>query len=237
MAQLICNDLTLSYEGNVVAESVSFSVNAGDYLCIVGENGSGKSTLVRGILGLKALSSGSISFGDGLTKRDIGYLPQTDPTKDDFPASVWEVILSGFAGRSSRLFPGKAEKAAALHRMEWLDILSLKDKSYRELSGGQKQRVRLARALCGAGKLLLLDEPTAGLDPLATAEFYKLIEKLNKNEGITVLMVSHDTGAPMQSCTHVLHLKHRPLFFGTKEAYLASDLGKTFMGGPFVCGN
>ncbi len=237
MAQLVCKDLTLSYDGNVVAENISFSVEAGDYLCIVGENGSGKSTLIRGLLGLKAPAAGSIVYGDGLTKRDIGYLRQCDPTKDDFPASVWEVILSGFTGRSSRLFPSKADKATALLHMKRLDILPLKDRSYRELSGGQKQRVRLARALTGTGKLLLLDEPTAGLDPLATAEFYTLVKTLNQVDGLTVIMVSHDTGAPMQDSTHVLHLKHRPLFFGTKEDYLSTDLGKAFMGGPFVCGN
>ncbi len=236
MAQIECKDLTLAYEGKVVAEDISFSVHAGDYLCIVGENGSGKSTLVKGLLGLKAPAGGTISYKDGLQKGGIGYLPQGEAAMRDFPASVWEVVMSGFVGRFRGCFFTKAQKEIATAQMEALGILSLKNTCYRELSGGQQQRVRLARALVGADRLLLLDEPTAGLDPKASHEFYTLVEKLNRKRGITVIMVSHDTGAPFDSATHILHLKHRQLFFGTKDAYLASDIGRAFLGGDSVCG-
>ncbi len=232
MAQIRCTDLTLAYDGVTVADGIDFAVNAGDYLCIVGENGSGKSTLVRALLGLKAPASGSITFGDGLTAKEIGYLPQQTELQRDFPASVREVVLSGCIGRFGHsLFYTKLQKDLAAYHMERMGIADLSKKCYRELSGGQQQRVRLARALCATGKLLLLDEPTAGLDPIVSRELYTLIEHLNKTEKITVVMVSHDTGVPLHAATHILHLKHRQLFFGTGEEYLASEIGKSFLGG------
>ncbi len=231
MAQICCTNLSLAYEGVTVAQGIDFSVSAGDYLCIVGENGSGKSTLIRSILGLKSPASGTVSFGDGLTRREIGYLPQQDQIQRDFPASVREVVLSGCIGRSGGLFYTKKHKELAAAHMEKLGIADIAHRCYRELPGGQQQRVRLARALCATGKLLLLDEPTAGLDPVVSAELYGLIGHLNRTEGITVVMVSHDTGIPLQCATHVLHLKHRQLFFGSREEYLASDVGRAFLGG------
>ncbi len=232
MAQISCTDLTLAYDGVCVAHGIDFSVNAGDYLCIVGENGSGKSTLVHALLGLKAPAAGSITFGDGLTAREIGYLPQQTELQRDFPASVREVVLSGCIGRFSHsFFYTKAQKDLAAYHMERMGIADLGNKCYRELSGGQQQRVRLARALCATGKLLLLDEPTAGLDPIVSRELYALIEHLNKTERITVVMVSHDTGVPLHAATHILHLKHEQLFFGTREDYLTSAVGKSFLGG------
>ena len=231
MAQIECRDLTLAYEGVTVAEGLRFSVSAGEYLCIVGENGSGKSTLVRCLLGLKNPASGSVLYGDGLTKREIGYLPQQTDVQRDFPASVREIVLSGCIGRGGGLFYTAAQKQSAAAAMDRLGIGQLAGRCFRELSGGQQQRVRLCRALCAASKLLILDEPTTGLDPIAGAEFYALIEKLNREDGMTVIMVSHDTGAPLRSATHVLHLKHTMLFFGTRRDYLASPAGKRFLGG------
>lgn len=232
MPQITCSNVSLAYDGTVVADHIDFTVNAGDYLCIVGENGSGKSTLIRGLLGLKSPAAGSIVFGDGLTQHQIGYLPQQTEVQRDFPASVQEIVLSGCIGRHSlSLFYTRAQKEAARAAMEKLNITDIARACYRELSGGQQQRVRLARALCAADKLLLLDEPTTGLDPVVSAEFYSLIETLNLRDGMTVLMVSHDTGTPLHCATHVLHLKHRPLFFGTREDYLRSEVGKAFLGG------
>ena len=232
MPQITCSNVSLAYDGTVVADHIDFTVNAGDYLCIVGENGSGKSTLIRGLLGLKSPAAGSIVFGDGLTQHQIGYLPQQTEVQRDFPASVQEIVLSGCIGRSSRsLFYTRAQKEAVRAAMEKLNITDIARACYRELSGGQQQRVRLARALCAADKLLLLDEPTTGLDPVVSAEFYSLIETLNRRDGMTVLMVSHDTGTPLHCATHVLHLKHRPLFFGTSADYLRSEVGKAFLGG------
>lgn len=232
MALIQCKNVSLAYDGTVVAEQIDFSVRRGEYLCIVGENGSGKSTLVKGLLGLMNPISGTIEYGDGLTRQDIGYVPQQTNVQRDFPASVREVVLSGTIGRGGRsLFYTPEQKKTAARAMERLGIRDLERCCFRELSGGQQQRVRLARALCAAGQLLLLDEPTTGLDPMVSGDFYGLIEELNRQNGITVIMVSHDMGPSLRSATHVLHIKHHPLFFGTREDYLASEAGRKFMGG------
>ena len=229
MAQLICNDVTLGYDGKAVTEHLSFQVNKGDYLCIVGENGAGKSTLIKALLGLKSPMSGEITTSDGLKPTEIGYLPQQTLIQKDFPASVREIVLSGLLNKCGiRPFYSKKQKELAEAQMERMNISHLAKRCYRELSGGQQQRVLLARALCATGKMLLLDEPVAGLDPKVTAEMYSLIEKLNKEDGITVIMVSHDINAAVNFASHILHISHTPLFFGTKEDYMKTDIGKAF---------
>lgn len=233
MAQLICNDVTLGYEGKIVTEHLSFEVNKGDYLCIVGENGAGKSTLIKALLGLKSPMSGEISTGDGLMPTEIGYLPQQTLVQKDFPASVREIVLSGLLNKcGSRPFYSRAQKEFARMQMERMNIAHLAKRCYRELSGGQQQRVLLARALCATGKMLLLDEPVAGLDPKVTSEMYALIERLNREDGITVIMVSHDINAAVNYASHILHISSTPLFFGTKEDYVKTDIGRTFTGMP-----
>ena len=232
MMQIQCEHVSLAYDGHVVAKDIDFSLNAGEYLCIVGENGSGKSTLIKGLLGLMPPHSGRILLGSGLTHREIGYLPQQSDVQRDFPASVREIVLSGCLDRGGRgLFYSRAQRQRAADAMARLDIADIASACYRELSGGQQQRVRLARALCAADRMILLDEPTTGLDPVVSTEFYAQIERLNRVDGITVIMVSHDTGVPLRHATHVLHLKQKPLFFGTKDAYLQSDAGRYFLGG------
>lgn len=229
MAQLSCKDVSLGYEGTAITENIDFSINSGDYLCIVGENGSGKSTLIKALLGLKAPLSGEVLYGDGLESSQIGYLPQQTVVQRDFPASVMEIVLSGFVGNKKfRPFHSKEEKAEAVRIMERLDILEFKNRCYRELSGGQQQRVLLARALCATKTLLLLDEPVAGLDPKVTSEMYELISKINREDKITIIMVSHDISASVKYASHILHLGNRPLFFGTKEDYLNSSIGKAY---------
>ena len=229
MSQLICENVTLGYEGKVVTEDLNFTVNKGDYLCIVGENGSGKSTLIKALLQLKTPLQGIISTGDGLNGKEIGYLPQQTIVQKDFPASVKEIVLSGCLNRCGiRPFYNKEEKSLAIENMEKLGITNLANRCYRELSGGQQQRVLLARALCATRKMLLLDEPVAGLDPKVTQEMYDLIASLNHNDGITIIMVSHDICAAIKYASHVLHVGYKPLFFGTKEDYVKSDIGKTF---------
>nr|MBQ4318444.1 ABC transporter ATP-binding protein [Clostridia bacterium] len=231
MALISCRDLVLSYENHVVCSELSFDVNSGDYLCIVGENGSGKSTLIKALLALKQINGGSITFGDGLKRTEIGYLPQQSNAMKDFPASVREVVVSGcLNSRGLRPFYSRKETELAEENMRRLDILDLKKKSYRELSGGQQQRVLLARALCATSKLLLLDEPVSGLDPLVTAEMYKIIEKLN-SDGITIIMVSHDIFSSVRYASHILHLNNKPMFFGTTEDYAKSEIGQRFLGG------
>lgn len=232
MSLISCKNVYLKYENTSVVEDLSFNVEEGDYLCVVGENGSGKSTLIKSILGLKETASGHLHFGDGLTAKQIGYLPQQTTAQKDFPASVYEVVISGCIGKDkSRFFFSKKQKALAEKNMEKLDILHLKNKCYRELSGGQQQRVLLARALCATDKMILLDEPVTGLDPVVTAEFYSLLKKLNKESGITVIMVSHDLFAAVHNADHILHLKKTNSFFGKTQEYLDSDIYKAFSGG------
>lgn len=230
MAQITVSDVSLGYDSNLLVEHLTFEVNAGDYLCIVGENGSGKTTLMKTLLGLQKPLSGSIAFGDGLKANEIGYLPQQTEVQRDFPASVREIVRSGCQGRVGlRPFYSKEEKALADANMERMGITKFGKRCYRELSGGQQQRVLLARALCATQKVLLLDEPVAGLDPKVTADLYELIEQLHK-EGITILMVSHDIDAAVRYATHILHVGNS-VFFGTAEAYEASAEGRRFLKG------
>ena len=227
-----CKNASFAYDGRSAVSGLNFTVHTGDYLCIVGENGSGKSTLVKGLLRLKVPAAGSIEYGDGLRLNEIGYLPQQTDTQKDFPASVYEVVLSGRLARRGILpFYAKEDRRAAMGNMERLDVASLRNRCYRELSGGQQQRVLLARALCATRKLLLLDEPVAGLDPLVTQELYRLISDINKMLGITIVMVSHDVASAVQYASHVLHLQNRQAFFGTAEEYERSPVGKAFLGG------
>lgn len=231
MAQLTCQNLTVGYDGRTVLQGLNFEVNPGDYFCILGENGSGKSTLMKTILGLQAPISGTILTGDGLRKNEIGYLPQQTQAQKDFPASVREIVLSGCQGRcGSRPFYSKEEKRLAEENIGKMGIGSLTKRCYRELSGGQQQRVLLARALCATRKMLLLDEPVSGLDPRVTAEMYGLIERLNREEGITVMMISHDISAALRYASHILHIGDS-VFFGTKTDYLQSPQGKVFDSG------
>lgn len=228
MALLKCENVTLGYDGNTVLSGLDFEVNSGDYLCIVGENGSGKSTLMKAILGLKSVSGGEITTGDGLNKNEIGYLPQQTVVQKDFPASVWEIVLSGCISKKGfHPFFSKADKERAKGNMEKMHIAEMAHRCYRELSGGQQQRVLLARALCATEKMLLLDEPVSGLDPKVTAEMYSLIKELN-DQGITVIMISHDINAALEYATHILHIGN-DIFFGTKEEYLKNEKFTAFI--------
>jgi len=228
MALLKAVDLAVGYDRQVVAKELNFEVNSGDYLCVVGENGSGKSTLMKTLLRLQKPVSGQIIVGDGLNEKEIGYLPQQTIVQKDFPASVKEIVLSGCqSSMGFRPFYGKKEKQTAFENMEKMGVMPFADKCYRELSGGQQQRVLLARALCAAGRMLILDEPVSGLDPKVTLEMYELISSLNK-EGITIIMISHDINAAVHYADHILHIGNK-IFFGTREEFLKSKTGKFFM--------
>jgi len=230
MAQIICQNLSLGYDGKAILQDLNFSIHAGDYFCIVGENGSGKSTLMKTLLHLQPPVSGKILTGDGLKPNEIGYLPQQTQVQRDFPASVREIVLSGCQNRCGfRPFYSKAEKRLTAGAMEKMQISHLSKSCYRELSGGQQQRVLLARALCAARKVLLLDEPVSGLDPKVTAEMYRIIEELNKKDGMTIIMISHDIAAAVTFASHILHIG-QSVFFGTKQEYLQSSIGKSFAG-------
>ena len=225
MPLITVSGLSLGYDSNAIVKDLNFTVNEGDYLCVVGENGSGKTTLMKTLLSLQEPLAGKITAGEGLKKNEIGYLPQQTDVQRDFPASVREIVLSGCQGRNgSRPFYSKKDKVLAEENMRLLGIEGISGKCYRELSGGQQQRVLLARALCATRRILLLDEPAAGLDPVVTAEMYDLIRDLNKN-GVTVIMVSHDMDAALKYTSHILHIGD-VIFFGTKDEYLNSDAGR-----------
>ncbi|MDR2598799.1 MAG: metal ABC transporter ATP-binding protein [Oscillospiraceae bacterium] len=237
MPQLSCRDVSLGYDGKTIVSGLTFDVNKGDYLCIVGDNGSGKSTLMKTILRLQTPLSGKIETGDGVAPNEIGYLLQQTAAQKDFPATVLEVVLSGLLNRAGmRPFYSKTEKQTANENMETLGISHIAKKCYRELSGGQQQRVLLARALCATRKIILMDEPAAGLDPGASIEMYTLIKNLN-DSGVTVIMISHDIIASVKYASHILHIgREKTLFFGTTEDYLKTDIGKlyTHTGGDTV---
>ena len=223
MAQIICKDLSLGYDGVAVCEGLNFSIEKGDYLCIVGENGSGKTTLMKALISLKAPLSGKIEFGDGVSGRDVGYLPQQSELRKDFPASVREVVTSGCTSRlGKRFFMGKAERLEAEQNMKMMRVYDLADKSYSTLSGGQMQRVLLARALCAANKILVLDEPVSGLDPAAAADMYSTIHHLNKHTGITIIMVTHDIENALRDATSVLKIGKTPTYYSSAEEYRGS---------------
>lgn len=232
MSQIIVKNVSLGYDGKIFIDGLDFTVNKGDYLCIVGENGSGKSTLIKALVGLKKITDGKISVSGDLMPNEIGYLPQSSKIQSDFPASVMEIVLSGFSGRLRlRPFYTKTEKQIASEKLKKLGIMELSKKSFKELSGGQQQRVLLARALCSTSKILILDEPVTGLDPIIANDLYELIAKLNKEDELTVIMVSHDVHSAMKYASHILHLGNKPLFFGTTSDYLKSNVGQFFING------
>ena len=228
---IVCRDASLGYEGQSVLAHLDLTIRAGDYLCIVGDNGSGKSTLLRGLLGLLSPQSGEILRAPELRQGAVGYLPQQTRAQRDFPATVYEVVLSGCLNQKGlRFFYTAAQKSAALMNMGKLGILELKDQSYRDLSGGQQQRVLLARALCAAGDLLVLDEPVTGLDPAAADDLYRTLRYLNRAEGMAVVMVTHDIRSALRDAAAILHAGRDQWFLGTPGEYLASPYGKRFGG-------
>lgn len=229
MALINCQKASFAYEGHVVVDALNLAVKRGEYLCIVGENGSGKSTLIKGLLGLISPTTGSVCYGDGLKRCEIGYLPQRTDVQSDFPASVWEVVTSGCRGRSPFLTTGM--RRTANRNLALMGITNIRDRSFLQLSGGQQQRALLARALCATKSLLLLDEPVAGLDPLVTREMYDVISMLNREHGLTIVMISHDIAAALDRADRILHMAHGQTFLGTPEEYQRSAIGRSFAGG------
>lgn len=224
-----CEDVTLGYDNRPVIEHMSFDVRQGDYVCVIGENGSGKSTLIKSVLGLIKPLYGRIILDKSAKNGCIGYLPQQTEAQKDFPATVYEVVMSGFLNKCGfRPFYNKREKQIALNNMKKMSILELRNKCYKELSGGQQQRVLITRALCAAGGLLVLDEPVTGLDPNASMELYQSLKKLNSEDGMTIIMVSHDIRNVLEQANMILHIDNDGYFYGSVEQYLYSDMGSNF---------
>lgn len=233
MAQLRCENISVGYEDGIVVSDVSFELNRGDYVCIVGENGAGKSSLLKGILGLAKIQGGKLEYGDGMSRADVGYLPQQKDYQKNFPATVKEVVMSGFLNKMGlRPYYNRAEKAKAMEILSDFGMADYVRASFGSLSGGQKQRVLLARAMCATGKLLLLDEPTTGLDPVATEELYELLKRLNREKKTTILMVSHDLNKAVSDAGLILHVNKRSGcgYFGPADKYLDSEAARHFLG-------
>ena len=224
------NHITLSYGSRTLLEDVTAAFAQGSLTALIGRNGTGKSTLIKTLLGLQPPLRGRVRLTGGLKRREIGYLPQQGPLRCDFPASVEEVTLSGCLNRCGlRPFYTRAERMLAHAWLERLGLSGLHGRCYRELSGGQRQRVLLARALCASRSLLMLDEPVSGLDPEASAEMYAALRRLNREDRLTIVMVSHDVAAAVREAGRILHLGRRPLFLGAAADYPASAAGMTFL--------
>ena len=233
MAQLRCENISVGYEDGIVVSDVSFELNRGDYVCIVGENGAGKSSLLKGILGLARIQGGKLEYGDGMSRADVGYLPQQKDYQKNFPATVKEVVMSGFLNKMGlRPYYNRAEKVKAMEILSDFGMADYVRASFGSLSGGQKQRVLLARAMCATDKLLLLDEPATGLDPVATEELYELLKRLNREKKTTILMVSHDLNKAVSDAGLILHVNKRSGcgYFGPADKYLDSEAARHFLG-------
>lgn len=216
--------LCVGYENKKIINNLSFTINQGDYICIVGPNGAGKSTFIKTLVGLKKEMSGKITFSSDLKRNEIGYLPQIKKIQDNFPASVYEIVLSGCLNKLGlKPFYSKKDKEKVNDILKKLNILKLKNKCYTELSGGEQQKVMLARALCASDKIIILDEPVTGLDPKSSDDLYKKISELNRKDNLTVIMVTHDVDNCLEYATHILNINGKNTFFKTIDSYLHND--------------
>lgn len=226
-----CKNMCSGYDGRIILKNVSFDICEGDYICIVGENGGGKSTLVKTLTGIIPFKSGHLHYLN-IKKSEIGYLPQQSVLNPDFPATVFEVVLSGTLSQKGIMpFYTKKLKNVAMNNLDLIGMAEFKNFPFSNLSGGQKQRVLLARALCATQKLLVLDEPVTGLDPIVTNDFYKLICDLNQKLNISIVMVSHDVDMAVRYAKKILHLKNGESYFAKTDEYVNSKLGKRFLKG------
>ncbi len=213
-------DLTVGFGSQIVAERINFDIDSGDFVCIVGENGSGKSTLVKTIMSLLPPVGGHVVLGDGLKRTEMGYLGQQTDVQRDFPASVEEIVLSGCLNSCGRRpFFNRQDRKTAESNMARTGVLNLRRRCYRELSGGQQQRVLLARALCASSRVILLDEPVTGLDPVASAEMYRILAELNRS-GMTIVMVSHDIEPALEHATKVLDMGRKTVMMSVEEYHV-----------------
>lgn len=222
MSIIEVKNLSLGYNNKIVLKNLNFNIEENDFLCIVGPNGSGKSTLIKGLIGLIKPIKGKVIYKN-LKQNFIGYMPQEVKVDSNFPASVYEIVLSGTLNKLGiKPFYGKKEKEKANEALKILNIGNLKDKSFTELSGGQRQKVLLARSLCATSKLLILDEPSNNLDSQSKKELYKTVIDLNKNNKITVIMITHDLDHDNLIGNKILSLREDNIFYGSTEEFVRS---------------
>ncbi|UOQ43841.1 metal ABC transporter ATP-binding protein [Halobacillus salinarum] len=220
------NDVSFKYEREWVVKNVRLSIEPGQFLGLVGPNGSGKSTLIKLMLGLLKPDKGTIQlFGKPMKDfkdwKEIGFVSQkANSFNSGFPASVLEVVQSGLVSRIGTLrFFNRHHKAKAMEALRLVEMEEFAQSTIGELSGGQQQRVFIARALVSDPKLLILDEPTVGVDKKHVADFYELLRKLNDEQGITLLMVTHDIGTITEHATHVVCMNKSIHYHGASEDY------------------
>lgn len=220
MSLIELKNLTLGYNGVPVIKELSLNIEEKDFLCVVGPNGSGKSTLIKGILGLIKPMKGKVIY-KGLKQNFIGYMPQETKIDQNFPASVYEIVLSGTLNRLGiKSFYTEKERQIALANLKILNIEGLKDQNFSNLSGGQRQKVLLARSLCASSKLLILDEPSNNLDAKSKKELYQIIEKLNKEKGMTIIMITHDLDHGNLIGSSILSLREDDIFYGKTDEFI-----------------
>jgi len=229
---LAVRNLWSGYDGKPVLEAVNFQIDRGDMVGIIGPNGSGKSTLIKTVLGLVKPMRGEVSIlgGDGAPERElVGYTPQTELVDWDFPVTVADVALMGrYSGRGLFRRTTKEDREAADAALELVKMIDLRNRLIGELSGGQRRRVLLARAMAHDPKLLLLDEPMAGLDATAQHQLLDLLDEL-REKGATVVLSTHDLSCVSSRCDKAACLNRKLIAFGKPSEVLNEEvLGKTF---------
>ncbi|MBQ4354189.1 MAG: ATP-binding cassette domain-containing protein [Clostridia bacterium] len=225
-ALLTCQNLTVGYEGVRLCTDISFTLHTGEYMSIIGPSGIGKSALAGTILGVQKPAEGEVIYENGMQRTDIGCLPQEQVIRSS--VTVREVVLEGCLHHTKKWFVGRAEKEFAMHNLERVGLADFAKRRFGDLSGGQRQRVLLARALCSAKKLLILDEPMHGLDAYAKDEIFHEIVKINES-GIAVMLI--DANAVDGT---VLHLSDRQLFCGSVTDYIRSVPGQFYFMGRII---
>ena len=228
------NHLGVWFSEQEILKDVNLHMHCGSLNAIIGKNGAGKSTLIRAMLG-DIPHTGDIEFRDTKDGRmqnlKIGYVPQSINIEKNTPVSVYD-LLASYESRYPVFLPKNRKLYEKIkEHLRIFEAEELIDKQVCNLSGGQLQRVLLALAVMDEPNLLLLDEPVTGLDPIVTAEFYKLIQKINRESGIAVVMVSHDIESAVEYASHILHLQETVLYFGKASQYKKSRAGKAFLGG------
>jgi zinc transport system ATP-binding protein len=230
MSIIETKNIRVLYGQNEAIKNISFSIEKGDFIGLAGPNGGGKTTLIKAILGLIPIGNGEVKIlGQDIKKfgdwSKIGYLPQKSPTINNlFPARVKEIVFLGLLSKKKYLKKiTKDDRKTVDETLEDLQIKDLEDKMFFELSGGQQQKVLLARALVSEPEILIFDEPSTALDPLSRESFFKLVEKINKEKGITIILITHDTGYIGTYANKLLYIDHEIKYFGNISGFCDTD--------------
>ena len=231
MDLVVLRGVSFSYDGFPVLTDIDLTIREGDFLAIIGPNGSGKTTLVKIILGLLAPSAGKVELlgvppGELIERSRIGYVPQKATNIDPyFPASVEEVVgMALLAGGRPRMALGRDSRARILKALEAVGMAEFSRWPIGRLSGGQQQRVFIARALVTSPRILFLDEPTTGVDAETQTAFYDMLDRLNRRDKLTIVLITHDIGIVNKHVTSVACLNERLAYHGSHAEFCRSDV-------------